>query len=64
MRVYCDNAADKQFCSFPFPFATPFQVFVNTEMAQAMHYVYAAIAEIVVIGIAELVFIKVRRSFE
>ena len=47
-----------------FPFATPFQVFVNTEMAQAMHYVYAAIAEIVVIGIAELVFIKVRRSFE
>ena len=34
-----------------FPFATPFQVFVNTEMAQAMHYVYAAIAEIVVIGI-------------
>lgn len=47
-----------------FPFATPFQVFVNTEMAQAMHYVYAAIIEIVVIGIAELVFIKVRRSFE
>ena len=47
-----------------FPFATPFQVFVNTEMAHPMHYVYAAIAEIVVIGIAELVFIKVRRSFE
>ena len=47
-----------------FPFATPFQVFVNTEMAQAMHYVYAAIIEVVVIGIAELVFIKVRRSFE
>lgn len=47
-----------------FPFATPFQVFVNTEMAQAMHYVYAAIIEIVVIGIAELVFIKVRRSIE
>ncbi len=45
-----------------FPFATPFQVFVNTEMAQAMHYVYAAIAEIVVIGIAELVFIKVRAA--
>ena len=47
-----------------FPFATPFQIFVTTEMTQAMHYVYAAIAEIVVIGIAELVFIKVRRSFE
>ena len=47
-----------------FPFATPFQVFANTEMAQAMHYVYAAIIEIVVIGIAELVFIMVRRSFE
>ena len=47
-----------------FPFATPFQVFVNTELAQAMHYVYAAMIEIVVIGIAELIFIKVRRSFE
>jgi len=47
-----------------FPFATPFQIFVTTEMTQAMHYIYAAIIEIVVIGIAELVFIKVRRSFE
>lgn len=47
-----------------FPFATPFQIFVNTEMTQVMHYVYAAIIEIVVIGFAEVVLIKVRRSFE
>lgn len=47
-----------------FPFATPFRVFVNTEMTQVMHYVYAAMIEIVVIGFAELVLIKVRRSFE
>ena len=47
-----------------FPFATPFQIFANTEMTQVMHYVYAAIIEIVVIGFAELVLIKVRRSFE
>ena len=47
-----------------FPFATPFQVFVTTEIAQAIHYIYAVIIEIVVIGIAEFVFIKIRRSFE
>lgn len=47
-----------------FPFAIPFQIFVNTEMTQVMHHVYAAIIEIVVIGFAELVLIKVRRSFE
>lgn len=47
-----------------FPFAIPFQIFVTTGMTQAMHYVYVAMIEIVVIVIAELVFIKVRRSFE
>ncbi len=47
-----------------FPFATPFQIFANTEMIQVMHYVYAAIIEIVVISFTELVFIKVRRLFE
>lgn len=47
-----------------FPFAAPFQIFVNTEMTQAMHYIYAAIIEIAVIGLAELVFIKLRRLFE
>lgn len=47
-----------------FPFAIPFQIFVNTETTQAMHYIYAAIIEIVAIGFAEFVFIKVRRSLE
>ena len=64
MRVYCNNAPTDNFVLSLFPFATPFQIFVTTEMTQAMHYIYAAIIEIVVIGIAELVFIKVRRSFE
>lgn len=47
-----------------FPFATPFQIFVDTEMTQVMHYICAAIVQIVVIVFAELLWIKIRRSFE
>lgn len=47
-----------------FPFALPFQLFVNTEVTQVMYYIHAAIIEIVIIGLAELMFIKVRRLFE
>ncbi len=47
-----------------FPFATPFQIFAGTDIAQAMRYIYAAAAELFVFGLAELIFIKVRRSFE
>ena len=47
-----------------FPFAMPFQVFVSTDFTQSTHYIYAAIAEIVVLCLAQLMFVKVRRSFE
>lgn len=47
-----------------FPFAVPFQIFVNTETVQAAHYIYAAIIEIALLSTAELIMIKVRRSFE
>ena len=47
-----------------FPFATPFQIFANTEMVQVSHYLWAAVIEIVIIGLAELMLIKVRRLFE
>lgn len=47
-----------------FPFAIPFQVFAGADIAQSMHYIYAAVAELVVFVLAELIFIKIRRSFE
>lgn len=47
-----------------FPFAMPFQVFASTDVTQSMHYIYAAIAELVILCLAQLVFVKIRRSFE
>lgn len=47
-----------------FPFAMPFQIFADTDVAKAIHYIYAAAAELVIIALAELVFIKLRRLFE
>ena len=47
-----------------FPFAMPFQVFASSDVTQSMHYIYAVAAELVVLAFAELIFIKVRRSFE
>lgn len=47
-----------------FPFATPFQIFAGTDTAQVMHYIYAAAAELMVLSLAELLLIKIRRSFE
>lgn len=47
-----------------FPFATPFQMFADTDTPHIMHYIYAAAAELVAFSLAELILIKVRRSFE
>ena len=47
-----------------FPFAMPFQIFAGTDMTQSMHYICGAIAELAVCGLAQLIFVKVRRSFE
>lgn len=47
-----------------FPFAMPFQVFASSDVTQSMHYIYAVAAELVVLAFAELIFIKVGRSFE
>lgn len=47
-----------------FPFAMPFQVFTGTDVTQPMHYICAAIAEFAVFGLVQLVFVKIRRSFE
>ncbi|MBS4536759.1 ABC transporter permease [Clostridium sp. D2Q-14] len=54
----------KNFILSIFPFAMPFQIFGGTDAERTLQFIYVALIEIVVIGIAELLFIKVRRSFE
>lgn len=47
-----------------FPFAMPFQIFASTDVTQSIHYICVTIAELVVCGLTQLTFVKVRRSFE
>ena len=47
-----------------FPFALPFQTLSGKGVDVISYYVAACLAEIVVIGALEVVFLKVRRSFE
>lgn len=47
-----------------FPFALPFQCLEGTAMNQVNDYIIATVIEIVVIGIGEFIFMKVRRSLE
>ena len=46
-----------------FPFAIPFQTLVGTDITRASHYICAAVAELAVFSLAELILIKIRRSF-
>ncbi len=54
----------KNFVLSLFPFALPFQTFAGTAPDKVMQYIVAAIIEMVIIAIAEIVFLKVRRAFE
>lgn len=47
-----------------FPFALPFQIFTGTAKNTACLFLIAAAVEILIIGITEVLFLKVRRSFE
>lgn len=47
-----------------FPFSLPFQTLIGTESSKAIQYICAVAAETVLLGIAEFVYLKVRRSFE
>lgn len=47
-----------------FPFAMPFQIFASADITRSMHYICGAIAELAVFGLAQLILVKVRRSFE
>lgn len=47
-----------------FPFAMPFQVFAENNVTRAVHYLFAAVIEFTAICLTELLFTKLRRSFE
>ncbi len=47
-----------------FPFAMPFRIFGGTDPNRVLQFIGAAFIGIIVIGILEFIFLKVRRSFE
>lgn len=54
----------KNFVLSLFPFALPFQIFAGTTEALVYDYMVASIMEILAVGIAEVLLIKVRRSLD
>ncbi len=54
----------KNFVLSLFPFALPFQIFAGTAENTACSFLIAAAVEILIIGTWEVLFLKVRRSFE
>ena len=46
-----------------FPFALPFQILAGTPADKVMQFLIASVVEIVVIGIAMLSFLRIKRSF-
>lgn len=53
----------KSFALSLFPFAMPFQILADTVPQTARRFIIAAAAELLVIAIGELIFLKLRRSF-
>ena len=53
----------KSFVLSLFPFAMPFQILADTPPQTARRFMIAAAAELLVIAIGELIFLKLRRSF-
>ena len=47
-----------------FPFAMPFQLFAGTAVDTVRNFIIAAVIEVVLMGIAEILFLRVRRSLE
>lgn len=47
-----------------FPFAMPFQMLAGTAENTVRNFIIAGIIEIAVIAVSEIIFLKVRRSFE
>lgn len=53
-----------QFLLSLFPFAMPFQLLSKTDRMQNLHYLYAVFIELIIISLAELIFVKRRRDFQ
>lgn len=47
-----------------FPFALPFQTLAGTDTHQVISFVIGVLIEMIAIGIAELIYLKIRRCFE
>lgn len=47
-----------------FPFALPFQIFAGTAENTVHSFMLAAALELIILSFAEIIFLKVRRSFE
>ncbi len=54
----------KNFVLSLFPFALPFQIFAGTAENTACSFLIAAAVEILIIGIVEVLFLKIRRLLE
>lgn len=54
----------KNFILSLFPFALPFQILSESPAEQNRNYVIAAAIEFLILGITELILLKIRRSFE
>ena len=54
----------KNFALSLFPFALPFQMFAGATENTVRNYIVAAVIEILIIGFAEVLLLKVRRAFE
>lgn len=52
----------KYFILSIFPFALPFQILEGAKTGKVVSYLIAAAAEVLLIGAAEMIFLKVRRS--
>lgn len=55
---------NKSFVLSLFPFAMPFQILGGLDTDRVVQFICAVFIEVIVIGIAELLFLKVRRAFE
>ena len=47
-----------------FPFALPFQTLAGTNTDQAIYFMISVDIEIIIIGIVELIYLRIRRCFE
>lgn len=47
-----------------FPFAMPFQILASGDSTRSVHYICGMLAELAVLGLAQLLYVKIRRALE